>query len=70
MYNIIYLIYFKQIFSLAVGVIGMVCVNDADCQDVLSNTVCTALKCACAAGFSGSGIVLFKGDRVGLNCIC
>ena len=38
-------------------VIGMVCATDADCQNVLSNTVCTSLQCACAAGFSGSGNV-------------
>ena len=39
------------------AVIGMVCTNYADCQNVLSNTVCTSLQCECAAGFSGLGIL-------------
>ena len=50
----------------------MVCANDADCQNVLSNTVCTPFKCACAVGFSGSGIVLVI-NMVGWSlpfCIC
>ena len=50
----------------------MVCANDADCQNVLSNTVCMPFQCTCAAGFSGLGIVLvIKNDRVELTvCIC
>ena len=35
-----------------------------------SNTVCTSLQCACAAGFSGLGIVAFMVHRTGLNSIC
>ena len=35
----------------------MACSNDVDCQDVLSNTVCTSLQCTCAAGFTGLGKV-------------
>ena len=38
-------------------VIGMLCANDADCQNVLSNTMCTSVQCGCAAGFSGLGIL-------------
>ena len=33
-----------QNFYLSVVVLGMACVNDRDCQAVLSNTVCTSNK--------------------------
>ena len=65
------LISFK-LFSLSDIVIGMSCINDCDCQDVLLNTVCTSNKCTCAAGFcfSGSGILLFiKVDWTELNVL-
>ena len=45
----------------------MICVNNADCQDVLSNTVCTSLKCTCAAGFSGLGKALLIKECIRLN---
>ena len=45
----------------------MACSNDADCQDVLSNTVCTSLHCECVAGFSGLGIVPFSEHRAELK---
>ena len=54
------LMHWLKYFLISVVVIGMACVNDADCQDALSNTVCTSLQCECAAGFSGLGIV----DRI------
>ena len=47
----------SKLFPLSDDVIGMVCANDADCQNVLSNTVCKSLQCECAAGFSGFGNV-------------
>ena len=58
-----WLILFRFLFKLlplSDFVSGMACANDADCQDVLSNTVCTSIHCECAEGFSGLGIVPFR----------
>ena len=41
-----------QIFYLSDVVLGMACVNDGDCQAVLSNAVCTSNQCECATGLS------------------
>ena len=49
-----------QIFYLSDVVKGMACVNDGDCQAVLSNTVCTSNQCECDTGFPGSDFLSFR----------
>ena len=49
-----------QIFYLSVVVLGMACVNDGDCQAVLSNTVCTSNHCECDTWFPGSDFLSFR----------
>ena len=40
-----------HVFYLSDVIIGMACVNDGDCQAVLSITVCTSNQCECDTGF-------------------
>ena len=49
-----------QIFYLSDVVIGMACVNDGDCQAVLSNIVCTSNQCEYDTGFSDLDFLSFR----------
>ena len=49
-----------QILYLSDVVLGMACVNDGDCQAVLSITVCTSNQCKCDTGSPGSDFLSFS----------
>ena len=55
---------FKMFFMFVSVVVGMDCMYNSQCTDVLDNTVCSSSQCACATGYTGN-------DCTGKSlCIC
>ena len=41
-------------FPLISAIIGLTCASNINCLNVLSNTECKSLQCACVSGYTGS----------------